>query len=335
MGRSNYGLRTTVEYRTDGTVRLLVLLDDVTSGTIVWANTSDAGRVEKYNDDIEDALVGDIATMLAQPYGVIYAGEVARKAASGGAAHFGCVLQTIELRRSENPALAQNIRACLERATTLEPKFAAGFAALSLLDIQDYYLGDGGDRALTDRAVEAATRAVELKPQSARAHQALSGALFARGEIAYALRQGAIAVSLNPNDMITVAAYGTRLAASGRLEEGAALLAQAAKRTPVPDPALNFALFVCAYLLGDDEEISYYASAITNDTLPPALLVHALAAARAGDQVQAQQIVARLSEMHPSWRMQVRSRLQRFIPSAAIVDRLAGDIGMIGLSAQR
>lgn len=335
LGRGNYQLRTTVGYRNDGTVRLLALLDDVSSGTIIWANSFDAGRVEKYNDDIEDALVGDLATTLAQPYGVIYAQEVAKRAVDGGAVRYGCVQQMIELRRIENPALAASARACLERATTIDPQFASGFAALSLLDIRDYYLGDGGDRALIDHAMATATRAIELKPQSARAHQALSGALFARGETARALRQGEIAVSLNPNDMTTVAAYGMHLAATGRLEEGAALLAEAAKRTPVPDPALNFASFACAYLLGDDERVSYYAGAITNDTLPPALLVHALAAARAGDQAQAQQIVARLSQMHPLWRTQVRSRLQRFIPSAAIVDRLASDISVIGWTAAR
>jgi tetratricopeptide (TPR) repeat protein len=335
LGRSNYRLRTTLEYRTDGTVRLLVLLDDVTAGTIIWANIFDAGRFEKYNDDIEDVLVGDIATMLAQPYGVIYAEEVAKKAVDGVAERYGCWLQMLELRRIENPELAERTRACLERATTRDPRYAHGFAALSLLEIRNYYLGDGGDRALIDRAVAAASRAVELKPQSARAHQALSAALFARGDIAYALRQGAIAVSLNPNDMTVLAAYGMRLAGSGQLKEGAALLSQAAKRTSVPDPALKFALFVCAYLLGDNEKTSYYASTITSDTFPPALLVQALAAARAGDPTQAQQIIARLSEMHPLWRTQVRSRLQRFIPSAAIVDRLAGDISMIGRTAER
>ncbi len=335
QGRSNYRLRTTLEYRTDGAVRLLVLLDDVTSGTIIWANTFDAGRIEKYDDDIEDALVDDIATMLAQPYGVIYAHEVVKKAVDGVAAHYGCLLQTIELRRIEDTNMAERARACLERAIGLDPKFADGFAALSLLDIRQYYLGDGRDRALTDRAVEQASRAIELKPQSARAHQALSDALFARGDIVYALRQGAIAVSMNPNDMTVLAAYGMRLAASGQLEEGAALLSQAAERSPVPYPALNLTLFACAYLLGDDEKTSYYASAISSDTIPLALLVHALAAARAGDRAQAQQIVARLSEMHPFWRTQVRSRLQRFIPSAAIVDRLTGDIDMIGRTAER
>jgi TolB-like protein len=335
LGRSNYRVRTTLEYRTHGAMRLLVLLDDIISGRVVWANTFDVGQVQENNDNIDDTTVGDIATILAQPYGVIYAQEVANNAVNGGASRYGCVLQTIELRRIEDTDVGKRVRACLERATTRDPKFADGFAALSLLDTREYYLGDSGDRPLADRAVETASRAIELKPQSARAHEALSNALFARGDIAYALRQGEIAVAMNPNDMTVLAAYGMRLAASGRIEEGAALVSQAAERSPVPDLILNFTLFACAYLLGDDEKTAHYASAITGDTVPLALLVHALAAARAGDQAQARQIVARLSELDPSWRTEVHRRLQRFIPSAAIVDRIARDIGMVEQYATR
>jgi Tfp pilus assembly protein PilF/TolB-like protein len=340
MGRSNYRVGTTLEYRKDGVMRLSVLLQDAILGTVVWADTFDESSTEKNNANIEDALVGNVAAMLAQPYGVIYADEVAKNAANTGGARYGCLVQTIEFRRiqfrrMDNTGARERVRACLERATKLDPKFADGFAELSMLDEGEYYVGGGGDPALADRAVEAALRAVELKPQSARAHQALSNALFAHGDIAYALHHGEIAVALNPNDMTLLTSYGMRLAASGQLEKGAALLSQAANRSPVPSPFLNFTLFVCAYLLGDDERMSYYASSVAGDAVPLSLLVHALAAAKAGDQDRARQIIARLSEQYPFWRTEARRLLQRVIPSAAIVDRLARDLNTIGLAAER
>jgi Tfp pilus assembly protein PilF len=114
----------------------------------------------------------------------------------------------------------------------------------------------------------AAMRAIELKPESARAHQALVNVLFARGEIAAALAEGEKAVSLNPYDMSVLAAYGARLAMSVDLEKGAALLHQAAAGSPVRPPILNFALFLCAYLLGDDAAASYQVSLITSAASP-------------------------------------------------------------------
>src|SRR5262252_7160918 len=83
-----------------------------------------------------------------------------------------------------------------------------------------------GDSPPLDRALKAAQRAVALKPQSVRAHEALLLSYFAQGALSAALAEGDIALLLNPLDRSVPALYGMILAASGQLEKGEALLKQ-------------------------------------------------------------------------------------------------------------
>jgi tetratricopeptide (TPR) repeat protein len=181
----------------------------------------------------------------------------------------------------------------------------------------------------------ASQHAVDLKPQSARARQALMSALYARGEIAAGLAEGEKAVALNPYDMIVLHAFGMRLLLSGQIEKGAALLQRAAALSPVRPAAFEFALFLSSYLLGDHANTANQARLFTNDDYPLILVSRAVAAVQAGDIARAQHAVDRLVMLHPGWRDNVRARLERYIPSAAIVDRLAADLTKAGLTVTR
>ena len=78
------------------------------------------------------------------------------------------------------------MRDCLERATAADPSFAPGFAALAEIVLQEHRRGlnpRAGDEPPLERALRAARRAVELRPGSAHAHQALMDALFMRGDV--------------------------------------------------------------------------------------------------------------------------------------------------------
>jgi Tfp pilus assembly protein PilF len=224
------------------------------------------------------------------------------------------------------------VRACLNQVTTADPTHASAFAASALQSVNEYYLDDNGDRAFIDQALRAALRATDLRPQSARAHQALMSALFAHGEIAAALAEGEKAVALNPYDMTVLGSYGMHLVLNGELTKGQALLRQAVAESQVRMPAFSFALFLCAYLQGDDASASYHASVLTSETYPLDLVAHALDAWREGNRDRARQTIDKLAALHAAWRSDPRGRLQRFIPSPGIVDRLARDLAAAGLS---
>src|SRR5205807_1970862 len=75
-----------------------------------------------------------------------------------------------------------------------------------------------------DRALDAARKGIELRPQSARAYHMMSAVLFYRREIEASIAAAETAMSLNPFDLLTVCDYGGRLVASGEIDKGMALL---------------------------------------------------------------------------------------------------------------
>jgi Tfp pilus assembly protein PilF len=132
--------------------------------------------------------------------------------------------------------------------------------------------------------------------------------------------------------MTVLGSYGMHLVLNGELTKGQALLRQAVAESQVRMPAFSFALFLCAYLQGDDASASYHASVLTSETYPLDLVAHALDAWREGNRDRARQTIDKLAALHAAWRSDPRGRLQRFIPSPGIVDRLARDLAAAGLS---
>ncbi len=326
-----YDLAGTLRHNGNGSVSLAFRLYDVADGTLAWTRSFDGIPAATLSAAADHEIVERVAALLAQPYGVIYARELTRLAGEGGDPRYRCLLGTVEYRRGFDRSKGTGMRSCLEQVTALDPTFAVGFAVLSLLNLREYYEAeDSGTDALA-RGLAAAQRAVDLKPHSARAHQALMSALFARGEIADALAEGERAVGLNPYDMTVLQAYGMRLVLSGQIEKGAALLRQAAAGYPSRPPILEFSLYLSAYLLGDHVTAAQQARLFTNDDYPLLLACRIIAAHRAGDAEQARSTVERLTALHPGWRDNPRQRLRRYIPSAEIVERLATDLAAAGL----
>jgi tetratricopeptide (TPR) repeat protein len=322
--RSTYRLTGTAEYRGDDALNLSLRLADADEGTVAWSQVFEVNAAAA---TALDGIVQQVATQLAQPYGVIYARELADSRTDP---RYRCLIGAFEYRRGFDRATSLDVVPCLEQLTGSNPKFADGFAMLALLALRQYYEWETGRVAALERAMTLAQHAVNLKPQSARARQALLSALFARGEIAAALAEGKTAVTANPYDMVVLHAYGMRLVLSGRIEEGVPLVRQAVALTPVRPASFEFALFLCAYLLGDDEKASDQARLFTNNDYPLLLVVRAVAAARAGDAEQARRAVDRLTTVHPAWRVNARQRLERYFASSELVDRLMGDLATAG-----
>lgn len=330
---SVYRLATTAEYDKDEVKSLSFRLHDASNGTVIWTRTFEDVSAAADSAAARNQIVRMVATELAQPYGVIYARERTKLATGDVDPRYRCVLEAFEYWRGFDRTKSSGVRACLEKTTELDPTFAEGFAILGLLNLRDYYEPESGMFDTLDPALVAAQRAVDLKPQSARAHHALMSALFARGNIPAAFAEGEKMMSLNPYDMLVVQAYGMRLVLSGHLEKGTALLHQVAVSTPVRTPRFEFSLFLSEYMLGRDENAAFQPRLFTSDDYPLLLVARAVTAVRAGAHEQARQAIDRLITLHPGWRDDARGRLERYIPASAIVDRLAQDLTAAGLFA--
>jgi hypothetical protein len=90
----------------------------------------------------------------------------------------------------------------------------------------------------------------------------------------------------------------------------------------------DFALFLAAYLDGNDKVASYHAGQITNSRFPLGLLARALAAERDGEHARASRELDHLFALKAGWRDDPRGD-----PTPEIVDRLAADIARVRDSA--
>lgn len=329
--RSQYELATTAEYASDGAVRLNFRLVDLHERTVVWSRGFDQSPI------VRDDVVREIATTLAQPYGAIYALERAKRATAGSLdPRYACLIDSFEAWRSYDAGKEDAVRACLAQATHADPNFAGGFAALATLYFREYAFGFAGapsDSPALDRSLAAAQRAVELKPESARAHQVLMDVHFFRGELAQAREQGDKAIALNPYDMYIVGDFGMHLIFLGDSAKGVALVERFLDNRQARSSRGDFALFLAAYLDGNDKVASFHAGQITNSRFPLGLLARALAAERDGEHARANRELDHLFALNAGWRDDPRGELRHFIPTPEIVDRLAADIARVRDSA--
>jgi hypothetical protein len=323
-GPSQYVLTATLESEAAEEAHLRLRLTE-TDGQVVYAHTFAGVQHD------EDAIVREVSAALAQPYGVIQAHERGKDFGAGAETQYRCLLEAYEYWRNYDPPQYRRARDCLERVTEANPGFALGHAALAAILLEEYRGAEAraGSPPVLQRALLAARRAVELKPASARAHQALGDVQFARGDYPLALEAAERAVTLNPYDPNILAGYGGMLLSLGEQERGARMIREAASALTVRPVWHDALLFLAAYLAGDTAGAARYAALIASDTYPPGLLARALAAAQRGDADAARQLLDRLAGARPGWRKDPRAELARYFPADSIVNRIERDIAQI------
>jgi tetratricopeptide (TPR) repeat protein len=332
---SNYGLTASVETGASG-LSVTIRLTDMADNRIVFARTFERTRYGGGAGPTEDAIVREVATVLAQPYGIIHSRERTHQMMNSpaGDPRYRCLLESYEYWRTFEPGQHASARECLERVIDSEPSFAAAYTSLSELLLQEYRRNlnvRAGDAPPLDRALRAARRAVELKPGSARAYQALMDVSFLRGEYALTMAAGEKAVTLNPYNPNTLACYAARLLSLGEVEKGARILKEAVADIVVRPPWVDFYLFLAAYLVDDKNAAASYADQIMSDKFAVGFAARALAAAHRGDADGARQLLDRMIAIHPGWREDPRRELKKLFPSDLVSDRLARDLARAGL----
>ena len=215
-----------------GRVRITVQLNDVVTGSHIWAQRYDRDLADVFavQDEITEAIVAAIEPQL-------YAAENfrARRKPPDSMDAWDLVMRALShywrVTRQDN-VVAQ---ALLEKATTIDPNYGQAFGLLATSHTFSTHMGWEDMATAAPIAERAAAAAILADSEDPWAHFALGCVyLFARrfddllAEFEWALR-------LNPNFSMAQGYYGLALAYCGRWEE-AATAAQRALRLSPHDP---------------------------------------------------------------------------------------------------
>jgi len=234
--------------RSQQQVRVSVSLTDTAHGVLLWSDTydSESGEILSLQDRITLNIAGSLANQVTSF-------ELARSEAKPptNLAAYDLVLQGRNLhsraRRDDNA----QARTLFERATELDPNYAAAYVGLGWVDITAMTHGwTATPRAALDRAESYARKALELDDFSPGAHSLLGTVALYLGDYERALNELNRAIDINGSD---TKAYGSLVAVrlwTGDIQGAIAAAELLIQLQPVMTPVDVFNL-ATAYLLAD------------------------------------------------------------------------------------
>ncbi|MGX1742166.1 adenylate cyclase [Bosea sp. NPDC055353] len=241
----------------EGRIRVTSRLLHGETSAIVWSGSYDVDPRNNEILDMQMTIASKVATVVAQPYGIIFSLPPRATRAQGASSSeaYQCTYRFYRYRAELDQAAHARTRECLEQITLRHTEYATGWAMLSYLYLDEdrFQLNRRpGSPTPLDRARAAAERAVRLDRENVRALQALMTVLYFSGEPLEALRIGSLALALNPNDTELLGEFGSRVAQSGDWPRGEDLLEQAMARNPGHSDYYLGLLALAAYMQGHD-----------------------------------------------------------------------------------
>lgn len=319
-----YALTGSVQNDTTG-VRVAARLEDPASGRVLWSRSYDRPLSPKALIGVQTKLAGDIATELGQPYGIVNE-NLGRRAATADVSNmqsYLCVLRAYDYRRDFTREKHASVLRCLENAVERDPDYSDAWAMLGWLymDSARFDFVDGDVDAEYEKALQAASRAVQLAPDNTLALKALASIDHYMGRYDESERLARRAAEINPYDPDTLAQLGWRLAVRGKFDEGIPILRQAIERTANP-PGWYFHLIAIDHCLrGDFEEMLEAATRSSVDGSGFSQTLIAIANTKLGNREAARQALESLPKQHLVARDLV-AFLRRHGSTDAIVDTL-------------
>lgn len=220
-------------------VRLVAQLYDAESGRVMWSESYDRSLTPGALLEVQSELAANIATVLGEPYGQVRA-DLTRRLEAGTAPSmpsYTCVLRAYDYRRSFDEKLYRPVLDCLQATVVRDPEYAAAWAMLGWLHLDAarfHYVSDQRKQETLDRAIAAASHAVELDRNDPLGLQALSASLYYAGRYEESMEVQRGALALNENDPDILAQLGWRLAARGDFDAGIGYLERAVARSANP-----------------------------------------------------------------------------------------------------
>ena len=224
-------------------VRITVQLNDVTTGSHIWAEHYDRNLTDVFavQDEITEAIVAAIEPQ-------IYAAENfrARRKPPNSMDAWDLVMRALShywrVTRHDN-LVAQ---ALLEKAIAIDPNYGQALGVLATSHSFCAHMGWADMATALPVAERAAVAAIQADSEDPWAHNALAGVHLSRRRFDDSLSEFELALRLNPNFSLAQGYHGLALSYCGRWEEGNAAARRALRLSP-RDPLSALYYGICAY----------------------------------------------------------------------------------------
>jgi TolB-like protein/DNA-binding winged helix-turn-helix (wHTH) protein/Tfp pilus assembly protein PilF len=245
-------------------VRITAQLIDAQSDQHLWAESyeRDVGDLLQMQDQLANEIASEIGLNLAERehHGLSQATAKVSPVA------YDAYLKGISYLSQAGCQDFESALSYFQMATDKDPNFAPAFSSLA-----DAYFSLADWRCWQtepfDRAVIAASKAIELEPRNARAHAVLAEVGFARDwNWVGPAEQFATAIDLDPNDADIHARYGMFLVAIGKAQQGLAEERKAQELDPYSERTNDTHTWTLYLAHRFDEAIDHAKNSLTFST---------------------------------------------------------------------
>ena len=304
-------------YIHNNSIRLIVELDDTSTQKNVWTQDYEKDFNMKGVLAIQDEIAIQVASIIAQPYGVIIREELKKikKIPTEDLTAYQLFLLFYQWSHTFSQKEHHIARKSLERAVEIDPFFSDAWAALALLYNVEYQLSYNEllrDRDVRDLALDAARTAIKVDPENARAHYSLAFTNMVRLGTRSCLAEAESVYKLDPNNPLQIAIYATRLVLCGELNRGLELLEQAIVLNP-SHPDFYYIPIVINYYFREQYELALQE--LMKISMPEFYWYYLISAALYADMEDMQQAnhaADKLIELYPDFQQKARFELEKW-----------------------
>jgi TolB-like protein len=303
------GRELNVRYVLEGAVqrggnrlRLNVQLIDVETGNHLWAERFDKPIADLF--DMQDEIVSSLANTLEAQ---LIAVEARRAKRSIHPDAMDLCFQGWELRnKGSSPEHIAQARGFFERALVLDPCSVDALVGIAVVDVRSFANSFSDDLTARITAAEtAATKALSLEPNHARAHNIL-GLIYAfTNRVARGIAECERALALDRNLVFAHAAIGMAKDMIGRGTETEAHVREALRLSPRDPQAYLWIMYAGIAKLwqgADAEAVAWLRRSVeANRNYPLAHFYLAVALAYIGELDEARAAVQAGLALHPSF----------------------------------
>jgi TolB-like protein len=319
-------------------LRLIVHLIEAQTGKHLWTETYDRALTPENLFAMQEQLAADLASQLAQPYGIIneVTAESFRQERPETLFAYDCVLRALDYRRTQGRQKHAAARDCLEQAVRRDPGYADAWAFLAYTYLDEYRFGGYGPRpydpAALARAMTTARHALELSPDNVYGLLALSTMHFYRREFAAADEINRRLLTLHPTNPEVLFQVGWRTAFARDWDDGMALVRQAIDRSIKAPWGYQLFIVFDHYRRGDYEAALAAAKPIAETRMVQLAALLAAIHGQLGNKEEAQRELDRAMAINPLFLQDPRTAMRRHNTPEDLIDQVIDGLIKAGLN---